>query len=196
MKPPAPPGGRPADVVTALIAASLAGAGFDIEEVSIRKAGSRAVVAIAVDRDGGVDLDAVADASRLVSAELDAAEDRLPAVLRAAYTLEVTSRGADSPLTEPRHWRRAIGRLVESRGSRGVITGRVSSADDDGVELATAKGPVRIAYADAGKAVVQLEFTRAPGDALSDVDAPDLDAPDLDNDEVFDDDVDDEEVGS
>ena len=29
------------------------------------------------------------------------------------YTLEVSSPGVDRPLTEPRHWRRAAGRLVK-----------------------------------------------------------------------------------
>ena len=28
------------------------------------------------------------------------------------YTLEVTSPGVDRPLTEPRHWRRSVGRMV------------------------------------------------------------------------------------
>ena len=29
------------------------------------------------------------------------------------YTLEVSSPGVDRPLTDPRHWRRAVGRLVQ-----------------------------------------------------------------------------------
>lgn len=151
---------RPADVVVGIVAAPLEAAGFDVEDVSIRRAGSRSVVAIAVDRDGGVDLDAVTEATRIVSDALDGAEQSLPPTLRAAYTLEVTSRGADSPLRAPRHWRRAIGRLVEVRGPAGVVTGRVLAADDSGAELESRDGSIRLAYADIGKAVVQLEFTR------------------------------------
>jgi ribosome maturation factor RimP len=162
--------GRPADALTAVLTGPLAAAGFDLEDVSVRKAGHRSIVAIAVDRDGGVDLDAVAEASRIVSAELDAAESRLPAALRGAYTLEVTSRGADTPLTAPRHWRRSIGRLVESRGMRGVIVGRVVAADDEGADLDSAKGVVRLPYSEAGKAVVQLEFTRPAWDDHEDQD--------------------------
>lgn len=191
MSPAGPSQGRPADALAAVVAEPLAAAGFDVEEVSIRKAGSRSVVAIAVDRDGGVDLDAVAEASRIVSAELDAAEERLPAALRTAYTLEVTSRGADSPLTAPRHWRRAVGRLVESRGTRGVIVGRVLSADEDGAELETPKGQVRLAFSDAGKASVQLEFTRRPAPGDLDVDDVELDPDELDSADEYD-----EEVGS
>jgi ribosome maturation factor RimP len=164
------PSGRPADAVSAVVAGPLAAAGFDLEDVSISKAGQRSILAIAVDRDGGIDLDAVAEASRIISEALDAAEQRLPAALRGAYTLEVTSRGADTPLTAPRHWRRAIGRLVESRGTRGVIVGRVLAADDDGADLDSVKGVVRIPYPEAGKAVVQLEFTRPAWDDHEDQD--------------------------
>lgn len=209
MSPAGPSQGRPADALAAVVAGPLAAAGFDVEQVSVRRAGSRSVVAIAVDRDGGVDLDAVAEASRIVSAELDAAEERLPAALRSAYTLEVTSRGADSPLTAPRHWRRAVGRLVESRGTRGVIVGRVLSADEESAELDTPKGPVRLAFADAGKAAVQLEFTRRSAavgvddlgvDDLDDVDVDDVDE-DVEDDELEPDELAaadeyDEEVGS
>nr|MDT0666278.1 ribosome maturation factor RimP [Micromonospora sp. DSM 115978] len=72
------------------------------------KAGARSVVRVVVDRDGGIDLDAVAEASRLVSAVLDEGRGPLPG----AYVLEVTSPGVDRPLTRPRHWQRAVGRLV------------------------------------------------------------------------------------
>ena len=61
-----------------------------------------------VDADGGVSLDAIAEVSRELSAALDAAA----AMGEVPYTLEVSSPGVDRPLTEPRHWRRAVGRLV------------------------------------------------------------------------------------
>ena len=47
---------------------------------------------------------------------------------RTPYVLEVTSPGVDRPLTEPRHWRRNIGRLVTvavgPAGSAEEVTGR------------------------------------------------------------------------
>ena len=55
------------------------------------------------------------------------------------YTLEVSSPGVDRPLTDPRHWRRAVGRLVQvavtDAGASGSISGRVLAADSDGVTL-------------------------------------------------------------
>ena len=63
-----------------------------------------------VDADGGVGLDAIAEVSREVSVRLDASG----VMGEVPYTLEVSSPGVDRPLTEPRHWRRAQGRLVSA----------------------------------------------------------------------------------
>lgn len=150
------------------LAPALADAGFDLEELSLSRAGSRSVLRVAVDRDGGIDLDAVADASRLISELLDQVGDE--AGLTGAYVLEVTSPGVDRPLTEPRHWRRARGRLVEARCADGtVVLGRVLGTDDDGADLAVAAGPPRrgrpvktrierLRFTEVLQAVVQIEF--------------------------------------
>nr|WP_232794424.1 MULTISPECIES: ribosome maturation factor RimP [Pseudofrankia] len=153
------------------LAPALAEAGFDLEDLNLSRAGSRSVLRVAVDRDGGVDLDAVAEASRLISDLLDQVGDE--AGLIGAYMLEVTSPGVDRPLTLPRHWRRARGRLVEARRADGTaVVGRVLGADDDGADLAVAVGPVRrgrpvrtqierLRFADVAHAVVQIEFGHA-----------------------------------
>src|SRR3954466_4031742 len=75
----------------------VVGAGYDLEDVTVTAAGRRSVVRVVVDRDGGLDLDAVADISRVVSEVLDADDvtGEMP------YTLEVSSPGVDRPLTEP-----------------------------------------------------------------------------------------------
>jgi ribosome maturation factor RimP len=78
--------------------------------------------------------------------------------------LEVTSPGVDRPLTEPRHWRRAIDRLV-SVGIAGVgdRTGRVVAVDDDGVDLDVDGSRVRVPWADLGRGQVQVEFKPRSG---------------------------------
>ena len=83
--------------------------GLDLEAVDITPAGKRRVLRIAVDQDGGVTLDDIADATRVVSEVLDDSE----VMGEQAYTLEVTSRGVDRPLALPRHWRRNADRLVK-----------------------------------------------------------------------------------
>ena len=90
--------------------------------------------------------------SRAISDALDAAEESDGEVLAGEYQLEVSSPGVDRPLTEPRHWRRNVGRLVAVDG----IIGRLTAADDEGVVLDGRE----IGYADLGAGKVQIEFKR------------------------------------
>jgi len=95
-----------------VLAPVVSATGHDLEDVNVTSAGRRSLVRVVVDADGGVDLDAVAEVSRVVSEALDADAPGGPA-FAGPYVLEVTSPGVDRPLTEPRHWRRAVGRLVQ-----------------------------------------------------------------------------------
>src|SRR5258707_13638318 len=110
----------------------VAAAGMDLESVRVSAAGKRRLLRIVVDSDAGVSLDDAADISREISAALDASS----AMGEVPYTLEVSSPGVDRPLTEPRHWRRAVRRqvLVKVAGE-GTLTGRGIAADDNGVTL-------------------------------------------------------------
>jgi ribosome maturation factor RimP len=136
----------------------LAALDLDLEAVELTPAGKSRVLRIAVDKDGGVTLDDIAEAARAVSGVLDDSD----LMGETAYTLEVTSRGVDRPLTEPRHWRRNRDRLVKASlpdGSR--VTGRVGDSDDSGVTLEVSGADQRLAYDDITKALVQLEFNRS-----------------------------------
>ena len=97
----------------AVVEPVVGAAGYDLEDLTVSRAGRRYVVRVVVDGDGGLDLDAVADVSRAVSAALDAAEETGGEIVAGEYQLEVSSPGVDRPLTLPRHWRRNIGRLVK-----------------------------------------------------------------------------------
>ena len=145
--------------VRAALEPVVAAAGFDLEDVTVSVAGRRSVIRVIVDRDGGLDMDAVAAVSRLVSGTLDASD----VTGETPYTLEVTSPGVDRPLTEPRHWRRAAGRLVVA----GDVRGRVITADDAGVTLLVDDTERVVPYADLPAGHVQIEFDRAgsPRDA-------------------------------
>jgi ribosome maturation factor RimP len=139
------------------LAPVVSAAGYDLEDVSVTTAGRRSVVRVVVDRDGGVDLDAVAEVSRSISEVLDGAD----VMGTAPYVLEVTSPGVDRPLTVPRHWRRATGRLVRVHvPDGGQLIGRVVDGDDDTIRL-DIDGEVRsFAYTDLGPGHVQVEFSR------------------------------------
>lgn len=160
-----------------LIEPVIAAAGLDLESVRMTVAGRRRLLRIIVDSDHGVSLDDTADVSREISALLDASN----ALGETPYTLEVSSPGVDRPLTEPRHWRRARGRLVRVKvAGEGGVEGRILAADADGVTLATvlngqASGERRFPYADLGAGSVQVEFGRIPDAELDDFSDPELD---------------------
>jgi ribosome maturation factor RimP len=144
--------------IVALIEPVVTTAGYYLEDVAVNQAGRRTVVRVVVDADGGITLDDVAAVSRQVSAALDQADGA--AFGAAPYTLEVTSPGVDRPLTEPRHWRRNVGRLVTVRVSGRGVTVRIVEVDDEGVRLADEKGIQSVAYAELGSGRVQVEFDR------------------------------------
>jgi ribosome maturation factor RimP len=163
--------------VRALVAPVVTQAGLDLEDVVVRSVGQRWLVRVLVDRDGGVDLDAVALVSRYCSDALETVE-----LFSGAYDLEVSSPGVDRPLTEPRHWQRNTGRLVQVRLRDGKdVTGRVVTTDDGGITVRVGSKERTIAYADAVRGVVQLEFKRLPAE---DTDDPDSDEPDTDDEEA------------
>lgn len=144
--------------VEAILAPAVAKAGFDLEGLQVSKAGRRLLVRVLVDKDGGISLDDVAVVSKACSKALDGAESTGGPFADTAYTLEVSSPGVDRPLTEPRHWRRNIGRLVAVHIGEEPFTGRVTAASERGIEL-EADGARRSAtYAELGPGKVQIEL--------------------------------------
>jgi ribosome maturation factor RimP len=131
--------------------------GLDLEAVDLTSAGKRRVLRVAIDKDGGVTMDDIADATREVSRVLDETD----AMGQQAYTLEVSSPGVDRPLTLPRHWRRNTGRLVKVKLREGEpTTGRIRATDDSGAVLDVDGTERRLEYADVQKAKIQIEFKK------------------------------------
>ena len=161
---PAPAGSVDEDRIADVIRPVVAAAGMDLESVRVTAAGRRRLLRVVVDSDRGVSLDDAAAVSRQLSAALDtvAVMGDFP------YTLEVSSPGVDRPLTDLRHWRRAVGRLVrvtvtDSGGAR-PVSGRVCAADADGVTLDVEGARRRFAYAALGPGAVQVEFGHRPSE--------------------------------
>ena len=153
--------------------------GLLVEDVAVTPAGKRRLVRIWIDRElpqAGEDttsptppltLDEVADATRAVSEALDDGD----VMGEQPYTLEVTSPGVERPLTEPRHFRRNVGRLVTLTPTEGdPVTGRITRAGAQGLTLevpASKRTPatsVDFPYAAVSRSVVQVEFSRATSD--------------------------------
>ncbi len=156
--------GRDEDRIADVIRPVVAAAGMDLEAVRVSVAGRRRLLRVVVDSDRGVSLDDAAAISRQLSAGLDA----VAVMGDFPYTLEVSSPGVDRPLTEPRHWRRAVGRLVQVTvteagdsgfsGVSGSLSGRVVAADSDGVTLDVGGTRRRFGYHALGAGAVQVEF--------------------------------------
>ena len=158
----------------------VTGLDCDLEDVVIRQAGKRRLVRIVVDHhSGGLTLDLVANISREISRELDDST----VLGNAPFVLEVTSPGVDRPLRLPRHWRRAVGRLVQVAPKTGeVLEGRVLSADETHAILDVDDSETTVAYADVARAVVQVEFTRIEEAELEDAELEDTDTDATDTD--------------
>jgi ribosome maturation factor RimP len=198
-----------AQEIRATLEPVLAPLGLVVEDVSVSPAGKRRLVRVLVDADiTGLDaadttsvvaplsLDAVAEATRAVSDELDASD----VMGQAPYVLEVSSPGVGRPLTSRDQLRRQVGRLVEVVHHDAADTGRLTEVGTDSLTLevpATKQTPARHVTIDLDavrRGTVQVEFTR-PGTASDAADhapddAPDDDAdPDPDQDADADDDT-------
>ena len=173
-----PPSDTMAGKLRSLIAAVVTESGFDLEELVEQRIGSRVLLRVVVDGEEGISLDEIATVSQAVSDALDQAERTEPGVLgEQAYDLELSSPGVGRPLTLPRHWRRARGRLVKATAKgEGELTGRVLSSTDEEVTLLVsavrkpgqkpAESERTFGYADLSKAKVQVEFNRAAFEAI------------------------------
>jgi ribosome maturation factor RimP len=134
--------------------------GLDVEGVELTPAGRRRVLRVAVDKDGGITMDEVAEATKEVSRALDSSD----VMGEQPYTLEVTSPGIDRPLTLPRHWRRNEGRLVKvvTRGGT-TVTGRIAGHDDTSATIEVDGATRAVSYDEIAKAHIQIEFNRKEG---------------------------------
>lgn len=144
------PPARAADVVERCIAEL----GIDLDGVELRGSGPKRVLRVVIDREGGVPLDVITEASRELSRELD----RSDVMGSVAYTLEVTSRGVDRPLTLARHWERNVGRLVVVTTVGGEkVRGRIA---DVTAEAATLEGGRSLALSEVQSAFIEPELNR------------------------------------
>jgi ribosome maturation factor RimP len=153
------------DTIAQTLAPALAEQSLELYDVEVTGTGRARILRVMVDREGGVDLEAIADATRVVSPLLDAAP--LDAVIAGPYALEVSSPGLERPLRTPAHYEGAVGETISvkhrggddhvARRVRGVIT----AADDRGFDLAVDDGTSeRIAYDDVTQARTVFDWAK------------------------------------
>jgi ribosome maturation factor RimP len=135
--------------------------GLDLVDVELH--GSE--LTVFVDRQGGVDLDTLGDATRAVSAALDEI-DPLPG----RYTLSVSSPGLERRLRTPAHFIRAVGEAVTVRVHAGTsdvqrVRGTLEAADETGFTLVgpdLPDGSLHIAYDEVERARTIFEWGPQP----------------------------------
>lgn len=130
--------------------------GYEVDEIILTTAGRRRVLEVVIDGDTPVDMNAIADSSRAISAYLDDSTvmGEMP------YLLEVSSRGVDRPLSKPAHWRRNIGRLVEIKGNAHNLTGRIIAFTEPIVTVDVDGKTREIDVTEISKATIQVEFKK------------------------------------
>jgi ribosome maturation factor RimP len=115
------------------LAETCAALHLDLYDVELRNS----TLAVTVDRPGGLDLDAVADVARVLSAALDERDEIAPSD---RYELEVSSPGLERRLRKPQHYEAARGeevafRLLSGASGQRRFEATLVRADELGIEV-------------------------------------------------------------
>jgi ribosome maturation factor RimP len=154
------------DTLTNALSPILQARGLDLIDVEL----NGAQLTVFVDREGGVGLDELGEATRDVSAALDDI-DPMPG----RYTLSVSSPGLERRLRTPAHFARAVGDKVTIRVDAGTadvrrLTGTLDAADDSGCTISGPEvpdGEMQIAYDQIERARTVFEWGPEPRRAKS-----------------------------
>jgi len=148
------------------IGPAVSSLGLELYDVEITGSGRATVVRVLIDREGGVDLDAITRATDAITPILDS--ESLASRLPTSYALEVSSPGLERPLRRPQHFRGAIGTEISikfhvadapTRRIRGVVV----AVDDEGCEVALdGGGTERIGFGDVVQARTVFEWGPQP----------------------------------
>jgi len=145
-----------------LIEPALKNEGVDLVEVECSKLGSRWLIRIYLDREGGITLQDCADMSRLIGDILDVHE-----IPNGPYNLEVSSPGLDRPLTRDEDFIRFKGSKVKirlkekfegSRNFKGVLTDYLTEGDSKIVVLESDGKVYRLPKREIFKANLEYEI--------------------------------------
>jgi len=117
--------------LTEMLQDSLTGLDLFVVSLTVSDSAVRPKVTAVLDGDQGVGIEECAQVSRRLARRVDEAYGE-----EASYTLEVTSPGADQPLTDPRQYVRHAGRTLSLKMTDGTEkTGTLESSDATGIQL-------------------------------------------------------------
>jgi len=156
------------DLIRRILEPVVATCGLIIDQIEVVGPQTRPIVRISVDYGEdtsadsyeSVDSDTLAQVSRAISLAMDEADP-----IDSEYILEVSTPGAERELTQPRHWRRQIGRLIRVKLRDGnTVEGRLSEVADQQVILVVDGEPVTIEYDTIKKARPRVELGTGKSD--------------------------------
>jgi ribosome maturation factor RimP len=170
------------DVIARSVAPAVAALGLELYDVEISGSGRARVLRVLVDREGGIDLEAIAAATEAVSPLLD--QSPLDAAIAGPYALEVSSPGLERPLRTAAHFAGARGttisvkvRAADDRPARRV-RGVVGDTTDTGFDLILDDGSTqRLDYADVSQARTVFEWATQPKRGKSKNASPNVTSP-------------------
>lgn len=96
--------------LSALIAPAVEALGYELWHVELSSQGSQKLLRVLVESESGINMGALAEVSRQISALLDVEDP-----VSDRYLLEVSSPGMDRPLVKQSHYQRSIGKRVRIR---------------------------------------------------------------------------------
>jgi len=151
------------DRVHALVAPIAADLQLDVYDVERRGATMRITLDTPPGSEGGITLDSLSLATRLISRELDHEDP-----VAGHYTLEVTSPGLERPLRTPAHFQREVGKTITARlrdpqADPRRVQGVLTAADERSATLLLDDGTERtLALDDIDKSRTVFEWGPKP----------------------------------
>lgn len=152
--------------VRELVEPITADLGLDLYDIERRGQTLRITIDTPPGSEGGIHLDDLSLATRLISRELDHEDP-----ISSAYTLEVTSPGLERTLRTAAHFQREVGKDISVRlaghavtdGGQRRVDGRLVAADDTTATVLEADGVERVVnIADVDKARTVFEWGPKP----------------------------------
>jgi ribosome maturation factor RimP len=154
------------DSIVQAIAPVLGALDLELYDIEITGAGRARVLRVLIDQPGGIDLEAIAAATEVISPVLDSPP--VDTMLAGPYALEVSSPGLERPLRTAAHFARAKEETISVKIRAGEtparrVRGVVQEVDDTGFDLVLDDGSTeRIGYGDVVQARTVFEWGPQP----------------------------------
>jgi len=144
--------------ITELLEPLAADHGLELVAVEVVGQAGSPIVRVYFDREGGIDISAIALSNSWVSDALDAGD-----LVHSSYTLEVSSPGIERLLRKTTDWERFTGKMVVVKTSRPIeghstITGVIAGLDGEEALVAVDETTYRIPLDAVRTARLKVDF--------------------------------------